>query len=89
MTYMKCYSIYLILLFGSISFAQTSVKVQKSGVYRGVYLGQEEPGLTARPFVPELMERALGLAFSPNGKELFYALWGVETRAKIMSRMAG
>lgn len=83
---MKIHQYFFILLsfvLVSISHTQTGEEGLKA-VYHGEYLGQEKPGLTAKPFAPELLERALGLAFAPDGKELFYALWGVETRAAIM-----
>jgi len=57
-------------------------------VLKGDYLGQKKPGLIPELFAPGLLSTkehsAIGLAFTPDGKELYYTSWGGEPRARIM-----
>lgn len=64
--------------------APVSSRAQEFPVLTGPYLGQEEPGLSATLFAPELLIRPLGLSFTPDGKELYYASWQGEPRVRIM-----
>jgi Tol biopolymer transport system component len=61
-----------------------SARTQEFPVLTGPYLGQEEPGLTAKLFAPDLLMSPLGLSFTPDGKELYYASWQGEPRVRIM-----
>ncbi len=48
-------------------------------VLKGSYLGQTPPGMTAEIFAPRIISTGYDeriAAFSPDGKELYYALWG-------------
>jgi Tol biopolymer transport system component len=48
-------------------------------VLRGDYLGQKPPGMTPELFAPGIISTGFDeriAAFSPDGKELYYALWG-------------
>jgi Tol biopolymer transport system component len=61
-----------------------SARAQEFPVLTGAYLGQEEPGVTATLFAPELLIRPLGLSFTHDGKELYYASWRGDPRVRIM-----
>jgi hypothetical protein len=46
---------------------------------KGPYLGQDPPGMTAEIFAPGIISTGHNeriAAFTPDGKEFFYALWG-------------
>ena len=59
-------------------------------VLTGEYLGQETPGLTPAVFAPGLFTSPLGIAVLPDGREIAFASWGEEPRARIMiSRIQG
>ena len=50
----------------------------------GPYLGQEEPGIAAKLFAPDVLIRPLGLSFTPDSRELYYASWQ-QPRVRILS----
>jgi Tol biopolymer transport system component len=64
--------------------ASTGAQSQEFPELQGPYLGQHEPGLTATLFAPDLLIRPLGLSFTKDGKELYYASWQGEPRVRIM-----
>jgi Tol biopolymer transport system component len=48
-------------------------------VLKGPYLGQKPPGMIPEVFAPNIISTAFNefkIVFSPDGKELFYQLWG-------------
>jgi hypothetical protein len=48
-------------------------------VLKGPYLGQKPPGMTPEIFAPGIVSTGYNernIAFSPDGKELYYCLWG-------------
>jgi hypothetical protein len=51
----------------------------KFPVLKGPYLGQKPPGMTPEIFAPGIISTGYNeriAAFTPDGKELYYALWG-------------
>ena len=68
----------------AVMLAPASATGQDFPVLTGPYLGQEEPGLTATLFAPDLLMSPLGLSFTADGKELYYASWQGEPRVRIM-----
>lgn len=55
------------------------LKKDKFPVLRGPYLGQNPPGMTPEIFAPGIISTGYSeriAAFTPDGKELCYALWG-------------
>lgn len=71
-------------LSGTISSAlENNADLKPFQILKGEYLGQEKPGSEPEPFAPELLSKALGLSFSLDGKELYFASWGGNPRAVI------
>ncbi len=62
-------------------FAALSVKAQETDFpkLKGPYLGQKPVGMTPEIFAPNLLSKALGLSFTPDGNELYYT-----SRSRVM-----
>ncbi|MFH1942445.1 MAG: hypothetical protein ABIL68_10105 [bacterium] len=67
-----------VLLFIIIVF-RTYAQQDDFPILKGLYLSQRPPGMTPEIFAHELLSGALGLSFTPDGNELYYA-----SRSRIM-----
>ncbi len=80
-------TIMILLLLVSIS--NTQIKFDSENpfpVLKGEFLGQPDPGKTAKPFANDIITKSLGISFTPDGKELYYTQWlSGDPRAVIMT----
>jgi Tol biopolymer transport system component len=81
---MKCLRMVGVCLILAVLAATSEARAQKFPILTGEYLGQDQPGLAATPFATDLLIRPLGLSFTPDGSELYYASWQGDPRVRIM-----
>lgn len=78
---MKRISLSIVLLFLTIAMCGKSYSNNDSPILKGVYLGQEPPGLIPEPFAPSIINkgfREAEAAFTPDLKEFYFVRRGGE-----------
>ena len=76
---MKQIRINLVVLPFMLTFIVNCTQKDDFPILKGPYLGQKPPGMTPEIFAPGIISTAFDefkIVFSPDGKELFYQLWG-------------
>jgi len=71
--------IFLTALIFIIGISKTQEKTSDFPVLNGPYLGQKPPGMTPEIFAPGIISTGYNeriAAFTPDGKEFYFALWG-------------